>query len=463
MRRFIIIVAVVIVLALVAIPVVIALSGARPNTAAAQTTGGTTGSRSSVQRATVDKGNIQLTVSATGSIVAKQQSNLSFTTPGRVTQIMVVEGQKVDAGQVLATVDDATAQANLQQATASVGAAQAALDKLLEPVSQTNLANAQAVVKSAEGAYSAAASGTNAAVIKANQLTVQQADAAAQAAEQNRMAAGRFGVDDPKYQQALAQVGVASFTSETARLKLQQSQRGQMLNQAMANVAVAQAKLAQVEAGPTQEQINSAQASVASAQVASDQAQHALDKTKLTAPYAGIVTSVGIKQNEMSSGTAMVLTDLSELAVDINVDEADIGQILVGQHVNLTVDALPGTALTGTIQRIKQLADETASVITYTVHIKLDPTDAAIKAEMTANAVFLIREVDNVLRVPNQFVRTNPTTKQTTVQVVNPDNSLTEVPVKVGLQSSDYTEIVQGLSEGETVALSLAAPTPAGG
>src|SRR5258708_8344825 len=93
-----------------------------------------------------------------------------------------------------------------------------------------------------------------------------------------------------------------------------------MLNQAMANVAVAQAKLAQVEAGPTQEQINNAQASVASAQVASDQAQHALDKTKLTAPYAGIVTSVGIKQNEMSSGTSMVLTDLSELATVTTVD-----------------------------------------------------------------------------------------------------------------------------------------------
>src|SRR5258706_2201395 len=133
MRRFIIIVAVVIVLALVAIPVVIALSGARPNTAAAQTTGGTTGSRSSVQRAAVDKGNIQLTVIATGSIVAKQQSNLSFTTPGRVTPIMVVEGQQVDAGQVFATVDDATAQANLQQAIDSVGARQAGLDHPLKP------------------------------------------------------------------------------------------------------------------------------------------------------------------------------------------------------------------------------------------------------------------------------------------------------------------------------------------
>src|ERR1041385_6269295 len=112
MRRFIIIVAAVIVLALIAIPVVIALSGPRPSVAAAQSTGGGfgPGSRtSSVQKATVDKGDIQLTVSATGSVVAKRQPNLSFTTSGRVTQIMVTEGQQVKAGDVLATIDDTTA------------------------------------------------------------------------------------------------------------------------------------------------------------------------------------------------------------------------------------------------------------------------------------------------------------------------------------------------------------------
>src|SRR5579885_1620822 len=102
MRRFILIVAVVIVLALIAIPVVFALSGPRP--AAAQTGAG--GGRGGIQRAVVDKGTVQETVSATGSLVPKLQSNLSFSASGRVTQIMVQEGQQVKAGDVLATVDD---------------------------------------------------------------------------------------------------------------------------------------------------------------------------------------------------------------------------------------------------------------------------------------------------------------------------------------------------------------------
>jgi HlyD family secretion protein len=457
MRRFIIIVAIVIIVACVGIPIVLSLSGARLGPGAAGA-----GGQAIAQKAVVDKGDITLTVSATGSIVARQQSSLSFVQPGRVVEVLVEEGQKVQAGQLLARLDDTTQQSNLDQANAGLQAAQAALDKVLAPVQKSDIDIAEAAVKSAEAAYSAAASsGASAAKRNAYQLQVDQANAALDAAEKNRMAMGRYGTDDPIYQKSLAQVGQASFNLESSRLRLQQASRGSLLVQEMANVAQAQARLAQVKAGPTQNDINMAQAQVKNAQIARDQAQHALDKTKLVAPYAGTVTTVNVKQNEMSTGAAIVLTDISELDVDIAVDETDIGQISVGQHIDLTLDALPGTTLGGTVQRIAELADESASVITYNVHIKLEPTTAPIKMSMTANAVFLVREVKDVLRVPNQYLRTNTATKQTTVLIVNADNSLTEVPVKLGLQGSDYSEIIQGLNEGEAVALSASAPAPA--
>src|SRR5215813_4872670 len=122
MRRFIIIIALIIIVACVGIPVVLSLSGARFGP-------GASGAPVIAQKAVIDKGGIALTVSATGSIVAKQQSSLSFVQPGRVVEVAAEEGRKVQAGQLLARLDDAMQQSSLDQANAAVQAAQAALDK----------------------------------------------------------------------------------------------------------------------------------------------------------------------------------------------------------------------------------------------------------------------------------------------------------------------------------------------
>jgi hypothetical protein len=154
-----------------------------------------------------------------------------------------------------------------------------------------------------------------------------------------------------------------------------------------------------------------------------------------------------------SSGVAMVISDISTLYVDTTVDETDIGKIQVGQPVQITLNALPNVNLTGTVMRITQTADTTASVITYAVRIALDKADAPIKVGMSANAIFIVSQARNVLRVPNNYLRVNNTTGQTTVLLVNTDGTLVPVPVTTGLQGSDYTEIVNGLNAGETIAL----------
>jgi hypothetical protein len=149
----------------------------------------------------------------------------------------------------------------------------------------------------------------------------------------------------------------------------------------------------------------------------------------------------------------MVISDISTLYVDTTVDETDIGKIQVGQPVQITLNALSNVSLTGKVARITQTADTTASVITYAVRIALDKTDAPIKVGMSANAIFIVSQAQNALRVPNNYLRVNNTTGQTTVFLVNPNGTLLQVPVTTGLQGSDYTEIVNGLYEGETIAL----------
>lgn len=148
----------------------------------------------------------------------------------------------------------------------------------------------------------------------------------------------------------------------------------------------------------------------------------------------------------------MVLTDLSNLAVDVNVDEAEIGQIQVGETVQMTLDAVSGTTLTGKVQRIAQTADTSSSVITYVVHVVLDPYQAALKPGMTVNTTFLVKDLPNVVRVPNEYLRTNRTTNQTTVNVIGA-SGITAVPVELGVQGTDYSEVTNGLNEGDRIIL----------
>jgi HlyD family secretion protein len=330
-------------------------------------------------------------VTATGSIVPNRQSILSFELPGTVAEVWVSEGQHVRAGQPLARLDDTTQQFNLQQANYTVQAAQAALAKLLEPVDSADVSNAEANVKAAEGAYSAKASIVSPDTIKAYQLQYQQALAALQSANKIRAdAGGQLKTDDPNYLKYVAQVGIAQDNADIAKYKLEQVQEGASLESVTANIAYAQARLAQVKAGPRPLDIESAQAQLAIATLQRDQAQHLLDKTRLLAPFAGTITQVNIKPGEVSSGAAIALIDDSLLFVDVQVNEVNIGAIQVGQPVEMSLDALPGTTLLGKVRRIDPIATAETPVITYTVRVALDTTDAPIKVGMTANATFVV-------------------------------------------------------------------------
>jgi HlyD family secretion protein len=445
MRRVIVIVVLVIVFIAAAVPI---LGSAQDNT------GGTSSAQSALKRATVDRGEVSLTASAIGKIVVTQQSNLSFQQSGQVKEILVSEGQQVKAGQVLARVDDTAQQASLAKANDAVTAAEAALQKLLRPVDAGDIAKAEANVKSAQASYSAKANSVSLDTIKSYELQVQKAQAAAGAAEQDRIrAGGQYADSDPNYQKYVAQVGQAQMNVQIAQLQLEQAKQGSSLLSATAQITYQQALLAQLKAGPTQTEIEAAQASLVTAQLQRAQAQHNLDKTQLVAPFDGIIASISVKVGEVSSSTAMVISNTDALSADINVDESDIGAIQVGQPVKLTLDALSGVTLSGKVQRIADTADTSASVITYVVRVALDETRAGIKPGMTANATFQVQDLKNVLRVPNEYLKTDNTTKQTTVTLVNADGTLAVVPVKLGVQGSDYSEVLEGLNEGETIVL----------
>lgn len=456
---------VVIIAAVSAILVLLPQAQANGQGNAAGRAAGAGGGRSAAANSTakVDNGSVVSNITATGTILAAQQSNLTFDTTGIVSSVSVQEGQQVKAGDVLAQVADTDQQYAVTQAQQNVNSAQAALDKLLQPVDANTVAIAQAQLKAAQGALQSKRGSVSAATVKVYQDRLQQAQTDDDNANKAKNdAGGRYALTDPNYQSALAQAGQADLNLQVAKLNLQESQKGSPLAGSEANVALAQAKLAQTMAGPTQVEIDQAQASLVVAQTQLTEAQEALTKTKLIAPYAGVVSQISIKVGQPADGTAMVLTDLSNRYITVNVDESDVTRIASGNPVSLTVDAIPNATLTGKVDHIVPMADTTASVITYPVWLSLDTTTQPIRPGMTVNAAIATQSVDNVLRVPNNyliFTRTG----QPTVTIQNRDGFTTStVNVKIGLQGGDYTEIIDGVNLGDTLVLTNRATTTTG-
>lgn len=416
-----------------------------------------------IRTATIDRGSLTLVVNANGNIAAERSVRLSFDAPGLVAEIAVQEGQTVRAGQVLARQEATAQQLAVEQARANLNVAELTLKRLQAPPDPRDLAVAEAQVKAAEASYNALFSTITPAQIRAADAQVAQAVSAYEVAIQRRKdAGGQYATDSIPFQLALAQEGQASFNAEIARLQAQILKRGpdgRTVAAAKAQIAASQARLDQLKAPPPQVQIDQANISIDQAKFALEQAQRQLDKVVLTAPFDSTVSSVTIRQGALSvTGVpAIVLIDVSRFHVDVNVDEIDIGLLREAQPVALTVDALDGAALTGKVDRIALVADQTGTVTTYQVRMLLDPTSAKVKAGMTVSAAITVQEVTDVVRVPNQFVRLDKRNNQAFVNLVDANGTLTEIPIQLGLRTEEYSEVVSGLNEGDVVGINLEA------
>jgi HlyD family secretion protein len=417
--------------------------------------------RPNIRVVRIDRGDLILTVSATGTVAPAQTAKLSFETPGIVQEVLVDEGQRVKAGQLLARQDDAAQKLAVEQAEANLNVAQLTLQQVMAPPGEKDIAIAEANVKAAQGAYNALLGMVDPNAIRVAELRYRQAKTAWDDAITHRKdIGGRVSTDSPTYQLALAQEGQASFLAEIARLQLELLRRGadsRLLVAAKARIAEAQAELERLKAGPPRLQVDRAQLAIDQARIARDEAQRLLDSTQLHAPFSGIVTAVNVKIGALSLNDlpAVVVTDNAQLHVDIKVDEIDIGLLRQGQPVRLVLDALPSDTLIGKVERIALVANQSAAVVTYDVRVALAPTEAPVRVGMTASATVIVQELNDTLRVPNLYVRLERRTNQAFVNLVNADSTLTEIPISIGLRTEEYSEIVGGLNEGDAIGINL--------
>jgi HlyD family secretion protein len=218
-------------------------------------------------------------------------------------------------------------------------------------------------------------------------------------------------------------------------------------------LAAAQKALALQEAGSTPESITTQQSRIASAQAQKELVQAQIATMTLTSPIAGVVTSQNARKGVFMQAGAPVVSVISSGAYEIEayVPEADIAKVSVGETADVTLDAYTDADIfKATVASIDPAETILQDVSTYKVTMAfVDGKDARIRSGMTANATILTDKRSNVIAVPTRAVITDG--GQTYVRVVD-NGAITQVRVTVGLRSSDgYTEITNGLSEGEDV------------
>jgi HlyD family secretion protein len=161
--------------------------------------------------------------------------------------------------------------------------------------------------------------------------------------------------------------------------------------------------------------VTQAQAAVVQSEASVNQSKVNMDHTIIEAPIDGIVTqrSVDVGQTVAASMQAptlfVIAADLTEMQVNANIDEADVGRIRPGQHVTFRVDAYPTDNFQGTVTQVRLQPVVVQNVTTYGTVITVPNTELKLKPGMTANVKIEIAKRTNALRVPNAALRFRPT------------------------------------------------------
>lgn len=413
---------------------------------------------SNIQLYRVARGDVALTVNAIGTIEANQSVQLSFSIPGRVQHLYVQRGDYVLAGDTLAVLDNQIQRLNYEQALLLLERAELDLEALLAPPDEETVRLADARIDAAWGSYLGISQAVTPDDIRAAELAYEQALAVYEDIKARRdQAPGGYGSDN--YIMLDAQTGAASFNAEIARLRLESLKTGNaaQLNAAYARVLAAQAEKERLLAGPSQFQVQSLMALVHQAESQVDRARVAYERTFLRAPFDGVVATVSIEQGALVAPglTVIQLTDLTPLQLTVQVDEVDIGLVNTSLPAIVTLDALPDVGLRAEIIRIADAGRNDGGIVTYDVALRLLDEEPRARVGMTAEATITVEQRQNVLVVPNLFIRLDRRTGDAYINVLR-ENRIEEVAITLGLRGQELSEIVSGLEEGDLVAVGLA-------
>ncbi len=428
------------------------------------------------QTANVIQTTLVTSVDSTGSIMPEATLDLSFGTSGTVDTVKVAVGDQVKEGDVLATLDTTALQLKVTQAEQAYVLQQLTYSETVQ-ADPNAVAVAQASYDSALASYNAARQDYNnladkeavqCSSLSSAKTALDKAQAAYDRLANDHQAKnylssgwGPFqgvvnGLTDAQaaYEQAVANCNITKLSLNDSSLRSAQSQ-----------LDSAKITLSNLVSPRTEKQVQAA-AALEQARLSLEQAKRNLANATITAPFDGVITAVNIVPGESGSSDALTIADTNQLHVDVLVDETEIANVQVGQQAQVTLDALTGITLTGKVDNIDPAGTVSNGVVNYSVRVNLDPSDVALKLDMTANASLIGEKHENVLAVPTTAVRAGRAMNQASTQsgqaVTTTSSSMVlvlqngqprPVPVTVGMTAGDLTEVSGDLQVGEQVVL----------
>lgn len=297
------------------------------------------------QTQALSRGDIESVVNTAGTTRAVVTVEVGSEVSGLITAIYVDFNADVEQGQLIARLDDRSFQARVRQAEADILMSEANVAQ-----QAANVTKAQAELSRLERAYQ-------------RQLQLMQ----------------------------------QNLTNQTE------------VDNALANYEVAKAQIL-----VSQAQLQSSKAQLTQRQAQLEQHQLDLDRTQIRSPVNGTVIDrqVDVGQTVAASLSAPTLftiaQDLSQMQIEADVDEADIGKIEAGQQVRFQVDAHPDRQFQGVVSQVRKAATNVANVVTYKVIIDAPNRQQLLLPGMTANLNFIIGQQQDVLRIPNAALRFRP-------------------------------------------------------
>lgn len=412
---------------------------------------------------TVRSGSITLSATGTGTLIASQETDLSFSTSSVVAQVNTQVGDQVKQGAVLAELDNINdLQASVNSAEQDLLSAQQVLDTLRQNA-PVDLANAQLAVITDKKAVADAKS---AIVLKGEARCDQDTIDAYYSTwmhEKEYLDSLGSGAGNPDYytgvivpEKILVAEDYATYVYCAGYTDYEINSSQSNLDIANANLALAQATLdtLQKNNGLDPTALASAENTVANAQVALDQAKQTLAGATLVAPFDGTILTVAGQAGDTSVSPFITIADLAHPQVQFDVDETDMDKVALGEEAQVSFDAIANRTFTGKVIQINPTLQTLSGYQVVQGLIQLDLSQEtkppSFQKGMAASVEVIKAKADNVLLVPLQAVR-DLGDGSYGVFVVGSDGQPTLKIVKVGLEDETNAEITQGLSVGETV------------
>lgn len=176
--------------------------------------------------------------------------------------------------------------------------------------------------------------------------------------------------------------------------------------------------------------------------------------TRIISPVDGIVVSRAVDVGQTVAASFQTPTlfqvaqDLTNMQIEVNVSEADIGKIKKGQDVEYTLDGYADSVFSGKVSEVRIAPTTVSNVVTYTVIVLVDNKEQKMIPGMTANVSIITNKSENVLCVPNEALKFTPKEitggkkyKEQGIWILK-DNKPQRVTIKLGAKNSDKSEII---------------------